>query len=470
MRKSLEEKTLKNKAINPASFRDPCGFVFNLDGVIHRQVNECYKQHYDLLIQSGLYKALVAEGLLLDHEELPSGDRFSDVAYKVLKPKNIPFISYPYEWSFSQLKDAALATLKIQRRALDHGMSLKDASAYNIQFINGHPILIDTLSFETYREGAPWIAYRQFCQHFLAPLALMACKDIRLGQLLRIYIDGIPIDLADNLLPTTSILRPHLFVHIHLHAKSQRQFGKKGISRNFKMNRTSLLGLIDSLNSAINGLNWNPKESEWMSYYEADNNYSPAGFEHKKQLVAAFLKQIPSKLVWDLGANTGEFSRIASREGALTVSWDVDPACVEMNYRACREAGEKNILPLLLDLTNPSPAVGWAHEERESLMERGPVETVLALALIHHLAIANNVPLKNVAEFFSRICRNLIIEFVPKTDSQVQRLLKTREDIFFNYSREDFEKEFMRYFSVISCVTIKDSERVLYLMKKGAAQ
>jgi hypothetical protein len=466
----LEEKTTQNKAINPASFRDPCGFVFNLDGVIYRQVNECYKQHYDLLIQSGLYKALIAEGLLIEHEELSSSASLSDVAYKVLKPSNIPFISYPYEWSFSQLKDAARTTLKIQRMALDHGMSLKDASAYNIQFINGRPIFIDTLSFETYREGAPWVAYRQFCQHFLAPLALMACKDIRLGQLLRIYIDGIPIDLADILLPAMSILRPHLFMHIHLHAKSQRQFAKRSIAGNFKMKRSSLLGLIDSLESAINGLKWKPKESEWMSYYEADINYSPAGFEHKKQLVASFLKQCAPKTVWDMGANIGEFSHIASREEALTVSWDVDPACVELNYRTCRETGEENILPLLLDLTNPSPAVGWAHEERKSLMERGPVNTVMALALIHHLAIANNVPFKSIAEFFSKLCRNLIIEFVPKNDSQVQRLLKTREDIFSNYSREDFEKEFMSYFRIIHCIIIKDSDRVLYLMEKDTTQ
>jgi hypothetical protein len=466
----LDEKTIQNKAINPASFRDPHGFVFNLDGVIYRQVNECYKQHYDILIQSGLYKALVAEGLLIEHEELSSGISLSDAAYKILKPRNIPFISYPYEWSFNQLKDAALTTLKIQKRALDHGMALKDASAYNIQFINGRPIFIDTLSFENYREGAPWVAYRQFCQHFLAPLALIACKDIRLGQLLRSYIDGIPIDLADNLLPITSVLRPHLFIHIHLHAKSQRQFAKKSVAGNFKMKRASLLGLIDSLEAAINGLKWNPKESEWMSYYEADTNYSPAGFAHKKQLVMSFLKQSDPKIVWDLGANTGEFSRIAGREGALTVSWDVDPACVEMNYRACRDTGEKNILPLLLDLTNPSPAVGWAHEERKSLMERSPVDAVLALALIHHLAIANNIPLKSIAEFFSNICKHLIIEFVPKTDSQVQKLLKTREDIFLNYSQENFEKEFMSYFSVVSCVTIQDSERILYLMEKGATQ
>lgn len=461
---------MQNKAINPASFRDPCGFVFNLDGVIYRQVNECYKQHYDLLIQSGLYRALVDDGLLIAHEDVSPTASHAEVAYKILRPENIPFISYPYEWSFSQLKDAALTTLKIQKRALDHGMALKDASAYNIQFINGRPIFIDTLSFEMYREGAPWVAYRQFCQHFLAPLALMACKDIRLGQLLRIHIDGIPIDLADNLLPATSILRPHLFMHIHLHAKSQRRYAKNFTPGNFKMKRTSLLGLVDSLESAINGLKWSPKESEWMSYYEADTNYSPAGFEHKKQLVASFLKQSDPKIVWDLGANTGEFSRLAGREGAIIVSWDVDPACVEMNYRACRGTGEKNILPLLLDLTNPSPAMGWAHEERKSLMERGPADTALALALIHHLAIANNIPLKSIAAFFSKICRDLVIEFVPKTDSQVQRLLKTREDIFSNYSRENFEKEFMNHFGITHCLPIKDSERTLYLMRKGTVE
>ena len=183
------------------SFRDPSGFLFHLNGLIYRQINIEYKKNYIHLMKSGLYEALMDTKLLIPHEEVNIGSLASDNAYKIIKPEQVLFISYPYEWCFSQLKDAALTTLKIQKKSLNFGMSLKDCSAYNIQFRKGKPILIDTLSFEEYREGKPWIAYRQFCQHFLAPLALMSYKDIRLNQLLRIYIDGIPLDLAIHLLP-----------------------------------------------------------------------------------------------------------------------------------------------------------------------------------------------------------------------------------------------------------------------------
>src|SRR6185503_16964008 len=193
-----------------ASFRDPSGFLFSRGGVLYRQVNRKYEQEYARLMESGLYEKLVKAGLLIPHLEVDEAPAESEVtrafAYKIIQPERAPFISYPYEWSFGQLKDAALATLSIQRRALKVGMSLKDASAYNIQFVRGKPTLIDTLSFEIYKEGQPWVAYRQSCQHFLAPLALMALKDVRLNQLLRVYIDGVPLDLASGLLPAKTRL------------------------------------------------------------------------------------------------------------------------------------------------------------------------------------------------------------------------------------------------------------------------
>ena len=200
--------------------------MFLHDGVVHRQVNHTYKEHYDHLIASGLYDALVERGLLIPHVEA-SVESVSSEAYKVLRPERVPFISYPYEWCFSQWKDAALTTLEIQQTAFEFGMSLKDASAFNIQFVAGRPLLIDTLSLEKYREGTPWIAYRQYCEHFLAPLALMARRDIRLGQLCKNYVDGLPLDLASRLLPSSTWLRPALLIHIHLHAKSQRKYATK---------------------------------------------------------------------------------------------------------------------------------------------------------------------------------------------------------------------------------------------------
>ena len=453
----------------PSSFRDPSGFLFCQDGLLYRQVNTVYKEDYDHLIDSGLYQALVDVGLLIPHDQVGLEYARSGRAYTVIRPEPIPFISYPYEWCFGQLKDAALLTLQVQKRALDFGMSLKDASAYNVQFRGCRPVLIDTLSFERYREGQPWIAYRQFCQHFLAPLAVMSYRDVRLGQLLRVYIDGIPLDLASSLLPFRTRFRFSLLSHIHLHARSQQHFADRPSNVSARrMTRLAFLGLVDNLESAVEKLEWRARGTAWADYYE-DTNYSPGALRHKSQIVADFLDEVDPGSVWDLGANVGMFSRIASDKGIRTISFDVDPAAVERNYLECARRGETNILPLLLDLTNPSPGIGWGNEERRPLLERGPADTVLALALIHHLAISNNLPLRKIADFLHRICKSLVIEFVPKSDSQVQRLLSTREDIFPDYTQPVFESEFAKHFTIQRSVKIGDSERTLYLMLRRGA-
>ncbi len=458
-------REVRTSPVVASSFRDPSGFLFWQGGSLYRQVNASYKDSYDHLMDSGLYESLTNAGLLIPHEEVDVAPPRPEFAYKVIGPQLVPFVSYPYEWCFSQLKDAALTLLKIQKICFDFGMSLKDCSAYNVQFTAGRPVLIDTLSFEKYRDGSPWVAYRQFCQHFLAPLALMSYKDIRLNQLLRVYIDGVPLDLASSLLPFRTRLRFSLLSHIHLHAQSQKRFARRtaGISGN-KMGRLSFRGIIESLESATKKLKWHPRGTEWADYYE-DTNYSQDAFEHKKQAVAEFLDRIKPANVWDLGANVGAFSRLASERGISAVSIDIDPAAVERNYLGCVRGKESDILPLLLDLTNPSPGIGWENQERMSLAERGPADAVMALALIHHLAISNNMPLGRIAAFLSRICNWLIIEFVPKSDSQVQRLLATREDIFADYTQAAFEREFGEYFVTQDSVMIKGSERVLYLMR-----
>jgi hypothetical protein len=453
--------------IVPSSFRDPSGFIFCKDGSIYRQVNIHYKENYDHLVKSGLYQSLVDSDLLIPHEEVNTYAK-PNHAYRGIRPEPIPFISYPYEWCFSQLKDAALTTLRIQKFALDFGMSLRDCSAYNIQFVRGKPILIDTLSFEKYREGEPWVAYRQFCQHFLAPLSLMCYMDVRLNQWSRIYIDGIPLDLTSSLLPVRAYLKFSLLLHIYLHAKSQIYYAGKSINKNLIKKRFtthSFRGLVDHLESSIRKLRWRPKGTEWATYDIDSKSYLPDAMEHKKQMVANFLKQIDPASVWDLGANQGLFSRIAADMGIPTISFDIDPSCVEMNYLAAVARGEKNILPLVLDVTNPSPKIGWDNQERLSLLERGPADTVLALAFIHHLAISNNLPMDRIAGFFKKMCTSLIIEFIPKSDPKVQKLLSTREDVFPNYTKEEFEGVFSRLFTIKSSVKIKDSERTLYWMQ-----
>jgi hypothetical protein len=447
------------------SFRDPSGFVFFKDNTLFRSVSYLYRDNYDHLIQSGLYDKLVGDGLLISHREATIFVETEKNSYKIIQPEMVPFISYPYEWCFSQLKDAALTVIRIQKQALAYNMSLKDASAYNIQYFKGKPILIDTLSFEIYKENQPWIAYQQFCQHFLAPLAMIAYCDARLNQLMRIFIDGVPLVFASGLLPSTTWLHFGLLTHIHLHAKSQKRYEAKGTAiANSKINKKSLSALIHHLESAIDNIRWKPAGTEWADYYD-DTNYTKDDIQHKKRLVDAYINEIKPANIWDLGANTGLFSRIASDLGIDTIAFDVDTAAVEKNYLQMRKNDEKKILPLCLDLTNPSPAIGWANEERLSLSDRGPAGMVIALALIHHLAISNNLPLGHVADYLSRLCRFLIIEFVGKEDSQVQRLLLNREDIFLHYTRQDFENAFGSYFSILKSKDIGNTKRTLYLMK-----
>jgi ribosomal protein L11 methylase PrmA len=286
--------------------------------------------------------------------------------------------------------------------------------------------------------------------------------------LLRVYIDGVPLDLASSLLPGRTRWNLGLATHIHLHASAQKRYADASLEKargGRKMSQQAMLGLIESLQSTVRALTWAPAGTEWADYYDA-TNYSEAAFTHKLNLVGEWLGNINPKMVWDLGANTGIFSRKAAELGAYTVSGDIDPAAVEQNYRQIKTAKEENILPLVLDLTNPSPAIGWQNQERESWVQRGPADAVLALAVVHHLAISNNVPLPRVAEFFSGMGQWLIVEFIPKTDSQVQKLLSSREDIFPDYRREAFEQVFQQWYEIQVSSDIRDSERRVYLMRR----
>lgn len=448
-----------------SSFRDPNGFVFTLDGELYRQINLKYQSNYEKLISSGLYDLLTRKKLLIGHEEV-SLSLEDNRAYKIIKPETIGFISYPYEWSFSQLQDAALLTLRVQRLALKHGMILKDASAYNIQFYKGKPVFIDTLSFEVYREGEPWTAYRQFCQHFLAPIALMAHINVEFGKLSRLYIDGLPLPFVSNLLPGRTYFNIGLLIHIHLHTKAQMRYSDKKVAiTRSRVTKTTLLALTEHLERTVKSLRWRPEGTEWAEYYDF-TNYTDAAFESKKSIILGWLEKTSPQTVWDLGANNGEFTRLASERGIQAVAFDIDPSAVEKNYRQIKRKKELSLLPLVMDLANPSPAIGWHNQERYSLPERGPANMVFALALIHHLTITYNIPLERQASYFSDLCEYLVIEFVPKTDSQVQKLLMNREDIFEGYTLDNFEVIFEQIFDILERRQVEESDRFLYLMRR----
>lgn len=444
-----------------ASFRDPAGFIYYEKGRVKRRINSCYFKQYEHFMNSGLYDELVQLGYLVSHREVERNDD-----YITLEVEKIPFITYPYEWCFEELKDAAILTLNILELALKYGMILKDASGYNVQFWNGKPIFIDTLSFDFYEEGLPWGAYGQFCRHFMAPLLLMKYVDERSNCLLKNYIDGIPIDLANNLLHGRGGFTAKC--HIKWHSKSIAKNNDHVVQmKQIHVSKSSIINMTDMMIRQISKLKHKVVASEWEDYYQ-HTNYNEQSDKDKEQLVISYLEKVHIKekdVVFDLGANEGKYSRIASCKKCMVVSWDIDFNCIHNNYMLLKKNQEKNILPLYLDCTNPTPDLGFGCLERKSLNRRGPVKCVMALALIHHIAISNNVFFDEIAEWFSKLGEYLIIEFVPKEDSQVQKLLQTRKDIFNWYDEEIFEKSFQKYFTILKKDTITNSKRVMYLMK-----
>lgn len=453
-----------------ASFRDPFGHVFTRDGVLYRRVEPAGAASYDRLLASGLKDELVRRGWLVDHVEVEP----EPGAHRVLRPERIPMLSWPYEWSFGALRAAALLTLDVARAALDRGLILRDASAYNVQFRGARPVFIDTLSFGEYREGEPWSAYGQFCRHFLAPLALVSCRDARLAGLLRVGLDGIPLDLACGLLPWSTLARHGLLVHLHLHTRfggrepkdAEAQIEKGRRARRARLPRQALLGMLESLRSAVASLSWTPSGTTWAEYY-ARSSYADAALEAKERAVRDLVARCPARaMVWDLGSNTGRMLVAALPADSLGVALDSDPAAVELGWRDADRRGDARTLHLVQDLVNPSPNQGWAQSEREGLAERGPADVVLALALVHHLAIGNNVSLRQVADLLARLGRNAIVEFVPKQDGQVERMLSGRDDIFSGYDEAGFEAAMRARFEVEERIPIPGTGRTLWRLSR----
>ena len=455
-----------SQAIKPhaASFRDPSGFIYEKDGTIYRFVSSAYQQHYDLLQSSGLADELIKQKKLLPFTEVSENHTNRADWYKTLQPELIAFLSYAWEWSFDQLKDAALATLSICGSALKKGMILKDATHTNIQFVNGQPKLIDTLSFEHYVEGEQWVAYRQFCECFLNPLLLAAYKGMEVHKLLLSYPDGVPAQLTAQLLPFKTKLKPVIYLHVHLHANLSGKADSGPSTQIKKVTKKNIEQIIESLHDCISGLTLPSQQTTWNNYYD-ETILSDQYLSEKKKLVAALLTEISYDSVIDLGANEGEFSLLCKKEAQI-VATDFDSACINSLYRKLKAEKLQHILPLVVDLTYPSPSLGWANAERSAFFKRKTFDVGFALALIHHLAIAKNISFDQLALFFSETCKDLIIEFVPKNDPKVAGMLQWRKDIFEDYSQEQFEISFLEYFQLIKKVPVPASERILYHYQK----
>lgn len=459
------------------SLHDPHGYICKHENKFYRVVFKNYQLNYDNLVSTNLFKVLIDKGLLIPHSEVPLQNLNIETdsnVYKVLLPKQLDFISYPQEWSFSMLQDAAITTLKVQAKALEKGFVLKDASAYNIQFQEGKPIFIDTLSFETYENGTAWQAYRQFCQHFLAPLYLMIYTDTQLNQLFGVMKDGIPLSLAAKLLPMKARFNMGALWHIFFHAQAEDSTIKatskatlqdKKVKQNKNFNIAFLQQLTENLLATITKLTYKTK-AHWSKYYQV--NVASEYLANKIIATNDFLIQSKTQYLWDLGTNTGDFSILAMEKGIKTVSYDYDHDSIELFYKKLKEDNKITklstlALPLILNLAIPTAASGWANLERKSWTERNLPDTLLALALIHHIRISDNIPLKDIAELFSKIAPQLIIEFVPKEDEKVQILLQNKTDFYQDYTQENFEEIFKQYYTLITSQKLLPSGRVLYL-------
>jgi hypothetical protein len=398
-----------------ASFRDPAGHVSERDGELCRSIAPAFLDVYRSVQASGLYEELQRDNLLVQHREVPQGPGLT------LVPERVPFISYPHEWTPRQLRDAALLTLEIADRAERRGMVLRDASAYNIQFHRGRPLFIDTLSFRPRVAGEPWLAYGQFCRHFLAPLALAALVNPELLRLAASYADGIPLPVASRILGWRGRLRPGLLVHLHLHAAAASRATRTPTPTSSSIPPQRLRQIIEGLRDTIVSLPLERGATQWEEY-AGGAHYSEAARQQKAEFVAAVAREAAPASLWDLGANTGELARQFAPRSGYALALDLDLGCVERCYASAAAEGLP-VVALWVDLLVPSPASGWAGEERASLLDRGPADLVLALALIHHLAITGRIPMSRIAEWLARCGREVIVEVPDTSDVMVQRLL-----------------------------------------------
>lgn len=389
----------------------------------------------------------------------------------VLEHERIPFVSYPYEWTFGMLRDAARLTLDLLAGALAEDFTLKDASAYNIQWHGASPRFIDVGSFEPLASGAPWTGYRQFCELFLNPLLLQAYRGLPFQPWLRGRVEGIPPAVCRSALSARDLLRPGVLKHVVLHAAFERRFDDsagdaRGEIRAAGFRRDLILANVRSLRRLLDRLDWGAGDSTWTRY-EQRHAHVEADRARKSEVVESVLAARPRALVWDLGANDGHFSRLAARNSRAVVAMDGDPLVVDRLYRSLAEARDETILPLVVDLADPSPALGWRGAERKRLEERGRPELTLCLALLHHLAIGANLPFGEILGWLAGLGSDLVIEFATRDDAMVRRLLRRRDDPCADYDLAAFESELGRRFRIAQRERLPSGDRWLYVAERA---
>ena len=455
---------MKKRINHTASFKDPAARVFYLEGdegYFYRELSPSYLSHYHQFKSSGLAALLIEKNWLLPFEELIGNNE-----PLVLKTRRINFISYPYEWTFNQWKDAALLTLKIQHQALKHGMILKDATPFNIVFDGSKPLFVDISSFEIYTEGRPWQAFKQFCENFYIPLLLLKYFDATGNEIYLNNINGITVNKGLSLLPSKAYFNfNNIFflampgrIRAQLKSKPHQYFSKSITIKN-------LVQFTEQLFNSIHKLRQTKMQTKWNDYY--DKNIDAAYLQEKDAVIKKWIDtNYENKILIDFGCNTGHFSKLAAPFVQTVIAFDADMRSAGELYIHCKEQKINNIFSFAASLVNPTPAMGWNNEERLSLKERMRGDIGLALALVHHLAVGNHIQFDMMADFFAATCNELIIEFVPLNDDKVQLIMNGREAIFEWYNRDNFIWSFSRKFSLIKEHTFSNKRQLFHFASK----
>lgn len=451
---------------HPSSYRDPSGFVYKENGIFYRQINPIYFKEYETAASSGVYQKLFDKKWLISHEEISR-----DKDKIVILPEQIDFITYPYEWSFSQYKHAAQLTLRIQIFLLENSFSLKDASAFNVTFHNGKSVFIDTLSIEKYKENTPWRALKQFNEHFFGPLLLAQNHGSHFLKTLQHSINGIDLSEVKRQLSFTSRFHPIIYSHIHLLSKSDGKEPAKNIGeKEISLSKASQIKMLKALEQHIDAM-VSKENTEWSSYYD-QINYQETSFQTKKKLVKEWCSSVKADKIIDLGGNDGTFAKELLNQVSKIIVSDIDQPAVDQCYLNQLNSKDKKIIPIVCDLMQPSPAIGFQHSERDSFTSRlidFKPDVSMALALIHHITLTGNVPFEMSAAYFAKLSPYLIIEFPDREDSWVQFILDSKRDarhLFNGYHISAFTEAYQQHFKLIKSEKIKGTERTLFLFER----
>jgi len=449
-----------------SSYRDPSGFIFVENGVLKRQINPVFFEAYHTAVAANIYNQLFEKGWLIKHKET-----FRNDLKIILEPEKIPFVSYPYEWSFTQYKHAAQLTLRLQMFLLEKGFSLKDASAFNITFNNGKAVFIDTLSIEPYQENQPWRALEQFEMHFFSILLLAQKYGAHHLKTLRSEINGKDLTQTKKLLGWKARFHPVIYPNIYLMARDKDSVVRKKTQQSIpEISKSSQLKILKVLESHIANMSLS-EETEWTAYYD-QTNYDKASFKLKKSLINDWSKELKVNKAIDLGGNDGTFAQELPAQIKSIIVSDIDQAAIDQCYTNELKTQQNRILPIVIDLMQPSPAIGFANHERESFIDRVQQfqpDLSLALALIHHITLTGNVPFDMSAAFFASISEYLIIEFPDREDSWVQYILDSKRDarhLFDDYGLPAFAKAYSQYYHFDKEQKLEGTHRTLFLMRR----